>query len=125
MKYTSLPIFFFFFILKYQRESLSPSMYWLWLAKKHNPSVFLICNEEFLLLSFQTKFYFVAILCSTFTFYRFWQGVIAIAMMIPSDFNQLVNYFSFASWLVYGLTAMGVLVLRITQRDAIRPIKVI
>ncbi|XP_072026864.1 b(0,+)-type amino acid transporter 1-like [Amphiura filiformis] len=51
-------------------------------------------------------------------------GFIAILMMIPSDFNQLVNYFSFASWLVYGATALGVITLRITDKDAIRPIKI-
>ena len=45
-------------------------------------------------------------------------------MMLPGDFNTLLNYFSFSAWIIYGATSMGVIVLRIKQPDAIRPIKV-
>ena len=44
--------------------------------------------------------------------------------VIPGDFSALLNYFSFAAWLFYGLTVFGVILMRFTQPDAERPIKV-
>ncbi|KAJ8041409.1 b(0,+)-type amino acid transporter 1 [Holothuria leucospilota] len=51
-------------------------------------------------------------------------SVLAIAMLIPNDFDTLVNYFSFASWIFYGLTAAAVVVLRIKHPEWRRPVKV-
>lgn len=36
----------------------------------------------------------------------------------------MVNYFSFAAWLFYGLTILGLVVMRFTKKDLERPIKV-
>ncbi|PIK51945.1 putative b(0,+)-type amino acid transporter 1 isoform X1 [Apostichopus japonicus] len=51
-------------------------------------------------------------------------GGIAILMLLPSDFSALVNYFSFAAWLFYGLTILALILLRVQQPNAKRPIKI-
>ncbi|XP_042523773.1 B(0,+)-type amino acid transporter 1 [Dipodomys spectabilis] len=51
-------------------------------------------------------------------------GIIATIYIIPGDINSLVNYFSFASWLFYGGTVLGLIVMRFTKKDLERPIKV-
>ncbi|XP_059856426.1 B(0,+)-type amino acid transporter 1 isoform X1 [Delphinus delphis] len=51
-------------------------------------------------------------------------GIIAIIYIIPGDINSLVNYFSFAAWLFYGLTIFGLVVMRFTRKELKRPIKV-
>uniref|UniRef100_A0A2K5YWE1 Solute carrier family 7 member 9 n=1 Tax=Mandrillus leucophaeus TaxID=9568 RepID=A0A2K5YWE1_MANLE len=51
-------------------------------------------------------------------------GIIATIYIIPGDINSLVNYFSFAAWLFYGLTILGLIVMRFTRKELERPIKV-
>ncbi|XP_009901046.2 B(0,+)-type amino acid transporter 1 [Dryobates pubescens] len=51
-------------------------------------------------------------------------GAIAIIYIIPGDINTLINYFSFAVWIFYGLTVLGLIVMRFTRKDLKRPIKV-
>lgn len=51
-------------------------------------------------------------------------SILSILMLIPNDFDTLVNYFSFAAWLFYGLTTSAVLVLRFKHPEWTRPIKV-
>ncbi|KAJ8041410.1 b(0,+)-type amino acid transporter 1 [Holothuria leucospilota] len=34
------------------------------------------------------------------------ESVLTIVMLIPNDFDTLVNYFSFSSWIFYGLTVV-------------------
>ncbi|KAM5134218.1 B(0,+)-type amino acid transporter 1 [Callospermophilus lateralis] len=51
-------------------------------------------------------------------------GIIATIYIIPGDINSLVNYFSFAAWMFYGLTILGLIVMRFTKKDLERPIKV-
>ncbi|KAM4825208.1 B(0,+)-type amino acid transporter 1 isoform 1-T1 [Thomomys bottae] len=51
-------------------------------------------------------------------------GLITTIYIIPGDINSLVNYFSFASWLFYGMTILGLIVMRFTKKDLERPIKV-
>ncbi|XP_028733599.1 B(0,+)-type amino acid transporter 1 [Peromyscus leucopus] len=51
-------------------------------------------------------------------------GIIATIYIIPGDINSLVNYFSFAAWLFYGMTILGLVVMRFTRKDLERPIKV-
>ncbi|KAF6079476.1 solute carrier family 7 member 9 [Phyllostomus discolor] len=51
-------------------------------------------------------------------------GIIATIYIIPGDINSLVNYFSFAAWLFYGLTILGLIIMRFTRKDLERPIKV-
>lgn len=50
--------------------------------------------------------------------------IIALLMLIPGDFDTLVNYFSFATWISYGGTVTGLLVLRVTHPEWERPFKV-
>ncbi|XP_076988376.1 B(0,+)-type amino acid transporter 1 isoform X2 [Tamandua tetradactyla] len=50
-------------------------------------------------------------------------GIIATIYIIPGDINSLVNYFSFAAWLFYGLTILGLIVMRFTRKELERPIK--
>ncbi|XP_033625653.1 b(0,+)-type amino acid transporter 1-like [Asterias rubens] len=52
------------------------------------------------------------------------QAVIALIMIIPGDFDTLVNYFSFTAWLFYGATVGALLILRYKRPDVHRPIKV-
>ncbi|UJR18649.1 hypothetical protein I4U23_005557 [Adineta vaga] len=52
------------------------------------------------------------------------QTILTIIYCIPSDIDDLINYFSFVSWLFRGLTFVAVLCCRFTKRDAHRVIKV-
>ncbi|EDV25951.1 expressed hypothetical protein [Trichoplax adhaerens] len=52
------------------------------------------------------------------------QCFVAILFLIPSDFETLINYFSFAAWLFYGATFITLLLLRWKQPDLHRPFKV-
>lgn len=55
----------------------------------------------------------------------FWfQGAIAIIYIIPGDINTLINYFSFAVWIFYGFTVLGLIVMRFTRKELRRPIRV-
>ncbi|XP_068115704.1 b(0,+)-type amino acid transporter 1-like [Hyperolius riggenbachi] len=51
-------------------------------------------------------------------------GIIGMIYIIPADINTLINYFSFAVWIFYGLTIAGLVVMRFTKKDMKRPIKV-
>uniref|UniRef100_H2YIK5 b(0,+)-type amino acid transporter 1 n=1 Tax=Ciona savignyi TaxID=51511 RepID=H2YIK5_CIOSA len=50
--------------------------------------------------------------------------IIALLVLIPNDFDSLVNYFSFSMWLFHGGSALALLVLRWKQPDRKRPYKV-
>ncbi|RDD44098.1 b(0,+)-type amino acid transporter 1 [Trichoplax sp. H2] len=52
------------------------------------------------------------------------QAFISIILLIPNDFNSLINYFSFSAWLFYGTTFVSLIVLRRRMPDADRPFKV-
>ena len=45
-------------------------------------------------------------------------------MVIPSNLSQLVNSYSLAVWIFYGLVFVGLLIMRVTHRDVKRPYKV-
>ncbi|XP_041376052.1 b(0,+)-type amino acid transporter 1-like [Gigantopelta aegis] len=49
---------------------------------------------------------------------------IALLMIIPGDIYSLIDLFSFASWLFYGLTFASLVVLRFTKKHDHRPYKV-
>ncbi|MED6281286.1 b(0,+)-type amino acid transporter 1, partial [Characodon lateralis] len=51
-------------------------------------------------------------------------GILAIFYIMPSDINTLINYFSFAQWAFYGLTALSLIVMRFTRKEFDRPVKV-
>ncbi|XP_053126852.1 B(0,+)-type amino acid transporter 1 [Hemicordylus capensis] len=51
-------------------------------------------------------------------------GAITIIYIIPGDVNTLINYFSFAVWIFYGLTVLGLIVMRFTRKEWERPIRV-
>nr|XP_040060127.1 b(0,+)-type amino acid transporter 1-like isoform X1 [Gasterosteus aculeatus aculeatus] len=51
-------------------------------------------------------------------------GFLALIYIIPADINTLINYFSFAQWVFYGLTALGLIVMRFTRKELHRPVKV-
>eukprot|EP00064_Thunnus_orientalis_P012228 superscaffoldBa00001851_g12262 len=51
-------------------------------------------------------------------------GMLAICYIIPADINTLINYFSFAQWVFYGLTALALIVMRFTRKELHRPVKV-
>ncbi|XP_069546369.1 b(0,+)-type amino acid transporter 1 isoform X1 [Brachyistius frenatus] len=51
-------------------------------------------------------------------------GVLSIIYIIPSDINTLINYFSFAQWLFYGLAALSLIIMRFTRKELHRPVKV-
>ncbi|KAG9352357.1 hypothetical protein JZ751_020770, partial [Albula glossodonta] len=51
-------------------------------------------------------------------------GILAIFYILPADINTLINYFSFAQWAFYGLTALALIVMRFTMKDRKRPVKV-
>uniref|UniRef100_A0A8C5MIC8 b(0,+)-type amino acid transporter 1 n=1 Tax=Leptobrachium leishanense TaxID=445787 RepID=A0A8C5MIC8_9ANUR len=51
-------------------------------------------------------------------------GIVGMIYIIPADINTLINYFSFAVWIFYGLTIAALVVMRFTKKDMKRPIKV-
>uniref|UniRef100_T1E7C0 b(0,+)-type amino acid transporter 1 n=2 Tax=Colubroidea TaxID=34989 RepID=T1E7C0_CROHD len=51
-------------------------------------------------------------------------GIIAFFYVIPGDINTLINYFSFAVWFFYGLTILGLIIMRFTRKDLKRPIRI-
>ncbi|XP_076594541.1 b(0,+)-type amino acid transporter 1 [Chaetodon auriga] len=51
-------------------------------------------------------------------------GMLTICYIIPADINTLINYFSFAQWVFYGLTALALIVMRFTRKELHRPVKV-
>nr|CAB3266337.1 b(0,+)-type amino acid transporter 1-like [Phallusia mammillata] len=51
-------------------------------------------------------------------------GCIALLMIIPNDFDSLINYYSFANWAFYFLAAMALLYFRYERPNAHRPVKV-
>ncbi|XP_041376667.1 b(0,+)-type amino acid transporter 1-like [Gigantopelta aegis] len=50
--------------------------------------------------------------------------LVALLMIIPGDIASLIDFFSFTSWLFYGLTFSSLVVLRFTIKDVQRPYKV-
>ncbi|KAI3377765.1 hypothetical protein L3Q82_008908, partial [Scortum barcoo] len=51
-------------------------------------------------------------------------GILTFFYIIPADINTLINYFSFAQWVFYGLTALALIVMRFTRKELHRPVKV-
>lgn len=51
-------------------------------------------------------------------------GILSIFYIIPADINTLINYFSFAQWIFYGLTALALIVMRFTRKELKRPVRV-
>ncbi|KAK0151581.1 b(0,+)-type amino acid transporter 1 [Merluccius polli] len=51
-------------------------------------------------------------------------GLLAIIYSIPADIEILINYFSFAQWAFYGLTALALIVMRFTRKDLPRPVRI-
>ncbi|KAJ7411154.1 hypothetical protein WISP_104072 [Willisornis vidua] len=51
-------------------------------------------------------------------------GAITIIYIIPGDIETLINYFSFAVWIFYGLTVFALIVMRFTRKELKRPIKI-
>jgi len=51
-------------------------------------------------------------------------GLLAILMVIPNDFNSLVNYFSFSMWVFHFGTCAALLYFRWERPNVKRPIKV-
>ncbi|KAG5263872.1 hypothetical protein AALO_G00269560 [Alosa alosa] len=51
-------------------------------------------------------------------------GILGILYILPADINTLINYFSFAQWGFYGLTALALIVMRFTRKNLHRPVKV-
>ncbi|XP_068811540.1 B(0,+)-type amino acid transporter 1 isoform X3 [Struthio camelus] len=51
-------------------------------------------------------------------------GAITIIYIFPGDIDTLINYFSFAVWIFYGLTVFALIVMRFTRRELRRPIRI-
>ncbi|MCJ8747440.1 hypothetical protein PDJAM_G00153450 [Pangasius djambal] len=51
-------------------------------------------------------------------------ALLSVCYVIPADINSLINYFSFAQWAFYGLTALSLIVMRFTKKELHRPVKV-
>ncbi|KAJ8387948.1 hypothetical protein AAFF_G00148820 [Aldrovandia affinis] len=49
---------------------------------------------------------------------------ISLVVLIPGDFQSIVNFFSFTAWFFYGITLAGLIYLKIKKPDLPRPYKV-
>ncbi|CAL1538495.1 unnamed protein product [Lymnaea stagnalis] len=54
----------------------------------------------------------------------FFTLIISLCLIIPGDLSSLIDFFSFASWLFYGLTTAALLILRVVEPNTPRPYKV-
>ncbi|TRY54190.1 hypothetical protein DNTS_030460 [Danionella cerebrum] len=50
--------------------------------------------------------------------------ILALIVLIPGDFQTIINYFSFTAWFFYGITFSGLLYLKIKRPDLPRTITV-
>ncbi|XP_004084716.1 b(0,+)-type amino acid transporter 1 [Oryzias latipes] len=50
--------------------------------------------------------------------------VISLVVLIPGDFQSIVNYFSFTAWFFYGITLGGLIYLKIKMKNIPRPFSV-
>ncbi|XP_030575444.1 b(0,+)-type amino acid transporter 1-like [Archocentrus centrarchus] len=50
--------------------------------------------------------------------------VISLVVLIPGDFQSIVNYFSFTAWIFYAIVLSGLIYLKIKKPDLPRPYKV-
>ncbi|XP_068573782.1 b(0,+)-type amino acid transporter 1 isoform X2 [Cebidichthys violaceus] len=50
--------------------------------------------------------------------------IVSLLVLIPGDFQSIVNYFSFTAWFFYGITLSGLLYLKIKKPELPRPYKV-
>ncbi|XP_015246409.1 PREDICTED: b(0,+)-type amino acid transporter 1-like isoform X2 [Cyprinodon variegatus] len=50
--------------------------------------------------------------------------IISLVVLIPGDFQSIVNYFSFTAWFFYGVTLSGLIYLKIKKPDLPRPYSV-
>ncbi|KAF7665296.1 hypothetical protein LDENG_00144670 [Lucifuga dentata] len=50
--------------------------------------------------------------------------IISLLVLIPGDFQSIVNIFSFSAWLFYGITLSGLIYLRIKKPELPRPYRV-
>ncbi|XP_033498689.1 b(0,+)-type amino acid transporter 1 isoform X1 [Epinephelus lanceolatus] len=50
--------------------------------------------------------------------------VVSLLVLIPGDFQSIVNFFSFTAWFFYGITLSGLLYLKIKKPELPRPYKV-
>ncbi|OWF49892.1 b(0,+)-type amino acid transporter 1-like [Mizuhopecten yessoensis] len=51
-------------------------------------------------------------------------SIISIAMIIPGNLSDLIDFFSFTAWIFYGVTVSSLIVCRFTMKDAERVFKV-
>ncbi|CAF1234253.1 unnamed protein product [Adineta steineri] len=54
----------------------------------------------------------------------FLQGFIAILLCLPSNIEALIDFFSFAAWIFYGLTFLATLICKYTKKNADRVINI-
>ena len=54
----------------------------------------------------------------------FFQVLIAFFMLLPSDIETLIDFFSFAAWMFYAIVFCALLYLRYKAPNAVRPFKV-
>ncbi|XP_038128124.1 b(0,+)-type amino acid transporter 1 isoform X1 [Cyprinodon tularosa] len=50
--------------------------------------------------------------------------IISLVVLIPGDFQSIVNYFSFTAWFFYGVTLSGLIYLKIKKPELPRPYSV-
>uniref|UniRef100_A0A1A8KKA4 B(0,+)-type amino acid transporter 1-like n=1 Tax=Nothobranchius kuhntae TaxID=321403 RepID=A0A1A8KKA4_NOTKU len=50
--------------------------------------------------------------------------LISLLVLIPGDFQSIVNFFSFTAWIFYGITLSGLIYLKIKKPDLPRPYSV-
>ncbi|XP_030247416.1 b(0,+)-type amino acid transporter 1-like isoform X1 [Sparus aurata] len=50
--------------------------------------------------------------------------IISLLVLIPGDFQSIVNYFSFTAWFFYGITLSGLIYLKIKKPELPRPYRV-
>ncbi|XP_068436921.1 b(0,+)-type amino acid transporter 1 [Clinocottus analis] len=50
--------------------------------------------------------------------------IVSLLVLIPGDFQSIVNYFSFTAWFFYGITLSGLVYLKIKKPELPRPYRV-
>ncbi|XP_048788938.1 b(0,+)-type amino acid transporter 1-like isoform X2 [Lagopus muta] len=67
---------------------------------------------------------YISVKCLTPAHAIIFYGATTIIYIISGDINTLVNYFSFAVWIFYGLSVFGLIVMRFKRKELKRPIRI-
>ena len=71
------------------------------------------------------KYRLMLIFLLVFLFVSLFQCILSLFYLLSKNIGQLINYFSFVTWLATGAAIGGLLIMRVRNPDLHRPVKVL